>query len=151
MLGRWLASATAVALLGAGALPVSADDAQTDAPTLECNLVGLRIVMDDMNAARLVCRVSGASSADTRFAVSGQLQPGQASQRLICSDGLADGTGRCLGPFVDPASSPFSLTATLQPSGTTLGPVSVGGPDGVGQPAAPAAPPMQFYPLPEQY
>ena len=150
MLKRLFACVAAASLIGGGPLTARADESQADGPTLECSLVGLRIVTDDVDAARLVCHVTGASSADIRFSVSLQPQPGQASQRPICGDGLADGAGTCLGPFVDPASEPFSVTATLQPSGTTLGPVSVGGPGGAGQPAAPATPPMQFYPLPEQ-
>ena len=122
--------------------PVSAladaDDSAAAGPTLNCNLVSLHILTDDLNATRLVCRVSGAPTGDSNFTVSTAGAP-----RPMCDDGLAGGEGSCLGRLVDP-TMPLSLTATLQPSGLTIGPISVGGPT----PAAPSqAPPMQFFPL----
>ena len=108
--------------------------------TLDCNLVGLHIKIDDVNGARLVCRVSGASAGDTSFSVSAVRPSGEAEQPL-CTDGLNAGAGICRGGAVDLAS-PLSLKATLQPSGVTLGPVMIGP-----APAQPAIEPMQFFPI----
>jgi hypothetical protein len=125
-------------------LPVTAladgDDTAATGPTLSCSLVGVHILMDDVNAARLVCRVVGAPDGDSNFTVSatGALQP-------LCDDGLAGGEGTCRGRLVD-SSIPLSLTATLQPSGLTIGPVSIRG-SGSASAAPSNAPPMQFFPL----
>ena len=146
----WIASA-AIGLLGVVPVVALAQSEGSDVvatvdstaavdPTLNCNLVGLRILIDDLNGARVVCRVTGASPSDSSFNVS-VIKPGVPPQPM-CTEALSDGAGVCRGALVDLASS-FSVTATLQPSGAVLGPVSVGRP----APAPQTEAPMQFFPL----
>ncbi len=134
-------SAAVVCALMLWPVSVLADDGDAAAaPTLNCNMVALHILTDDLNAARLVCHVAGATSGDSSFSVSASAV--DAAQPL-CRDGLAGGEGTCLGGLVDPTTS-LSVTATLQPSGQTIGPVLIGG---VASAAPPEAPPVQYFPL----
>lgn len=128
---------------------LAADAALAAGPMLECSIVGLHILAPEVSGARVVCRVAGAASDDTSFTVSA-IRPSLATSepRPICGDTpLSGGAGTCIGSFVDRASStlgPLSLSATLSPSGSVLGPMTVG------PPSPPATPPMQFYPLPDR-
>ena len=145
MLQRWL-----IAIGAAGALALApAVHAQSDgtdptidtaaaatSPSLDCNFVGVRILLEDALAMRLVCHVAGAPASDSSFTVAVD------SARASCTEGLSAGTGNCIGGVFDP-SRQLTVTATLQPSGTTLGPLTVA-------PTAPAPrqeAPMQFFPL----
>jgi hypothetical protein len=140
----WLVGAAATLL---GLTPALAngqpDDTAAVGPTLSCNLIGLRVLNDDLNAVRLVCGVSGAPTSDTTFTVSVVQPAGVAEQSRTCANGLSSGTGRCVGGLFEPTTQ-LSVTATLEPSGLTLGPVSVGP---ATAPPAVEEPPILFYPL----
>jgi hypothetical protein len=143
------------------------DAAAAGAPALACTLSALRIMTAELNGVRFTCRVAGASPADTSFFVRAtrtSVDPQLAAilRAFTCTGSLAAGVGECTGGFVDRAGRPLgelSITATLQPSGTVLGPVALGLPPATpsGAPAVNPAPlrptaptaPLQFFPLPE--
>jgi hypothetical protein len=146
---------------------VTVDAAAAGAPALECTVSALRIMTAELNGVRFTCRVAGASAADTSFIVRAtrtSVDPQLAAilRAFTCTGSLAAGMGECTGGFVDRANRPLgelSITATLQPGGTVLGPVTLGPPPGnpSGAPAVNPAPlrptaptaPLQFFPLPE--
>ena len=117
-------------------------------PTLDCRVTGLRIGAAEVSGARFVCRLSGVLTGDTSFTV--RSTPASADvenaglAEPVCAGNLSGGAGGCVGSLVDRANSfigPLRVDATLEPSGATLGPISLGA-------AAPApAAPMQFFPL----
>jgi hypothetical protein len=158
---------TAVDTAGTIDSAVTVDAAVAGPPALECTVSALRIMTAELNGVRFTCRVAGASPADTSFiarATRTSVDPQLAAilRAFTCTGSLAAGVGECTGGFVDRSSRPLgelSITATLQPSGTVLGPVALGPPSSTpsGAPAVNPAPlrptaptaPLQFFPLPE--
>jgi hypothetical protein len=73
---------------------------------------------------------------------------GAGGARLVCSGSLSQGAGSCTSSLFDLASSSSvgsaTLTARLQPSGTSLGPVTVG------QPLTTTVAPGQQFPTDDQ-
>ena len=145
---------------------VAAPAEPSDGPvgrTLQCSVLGLRIMAPEVGGARFVCLVDGASPGDATFTV--RATPATADSQIAsrlrpatCVGSLVDGAGTCSGIFLDRATSvlnPLSLAATLQPSGATVGPVSLAAETtppavriGPFVPTAPTAP-MSTFPLPE--
>jgi len=147
VLARSLIAAAALLSVLSAAASAQSDGSDVDAavaagPRLDCNFVGIRVLIDDVNRARLVCRVTGAPSSDTAFSVSVIPLTGEGvAPRPLCSNGwLNAGAGVCVGGLVNPAI-PLNVSARLQPSDATLGPVLVGAAS-----AQPATEPMQFFP-----
>jgi hypothetical protein len=144
---RSLLALIGTAVLGIAPGAVSLAESDSPGPILDCTLIGIRILTDEVNAGRLICRVTGAPASDTTFAVSAlrpsnDLDPSNDLEaRPLCTDGLDSGVGTCRGGLVEASARPLVLTATLQPSGANVGPVTIGAPATI-----PEAP-MQFYPL----
>lgn len=136
----------------------SVDAAAAPMPTLQCSVIALRVMAPEMGGARFVCHVDGAQPGDTAFTAQAAAESQPPVPIADCTGTLADGIGDCVGAFVDRASSTlgqFSVSATLEPSGATLGPVVLA-PAAVTPPAhpkpllgTPPTAPVNYFPLPE--
>jgi hypothetical protein len=141
-----------------GPVADSVESAAAPMPTLQCSVIAKRVLAPEMGGARFVCHVDGAQPDDTAFTAQATVDSQPAVRLAGCTGTLAGGIGECVGGFVDRASSTlgqFSVSATLDPSGSTLGPVVLG-PAVVTPPAQPKplfgpAPtaPINYFPLPE--
>ncbi|HLZ26162.1 MAG TPA: hypothetical protein VKV73_02465 [Chloroflexota bacterium] len=144
--------------------PAVADDAATvDAtapgvPTLQCSFIALRVMAAEASGVRFICHIDSASPGDTAFTARATADPQPGVPVATCTGTLAGGVGDCVGGFVDRANTTigqFSVTATLDPSGSTLGPVPLPPasitPPAQPKPLLPAAPtaPINYFPLPE--
>jgi len=153
---RRVFAVAAAALLGLAPLGVNAqsdptaddlaigDAAAASGPTLECSLVGMRLMAAEVSGARVTCHISGVASGDSTVTVSA-VRESPADLRPICVANLSGGSAACVGSFVDRSASglgQLNLVAKLQPGGSTIGPVSVGPAS-----AQPSTEPMQFFPL----
>ena len=136
----------------------SVDSAVAPMPTLQCSVIALRALATEMGGARFVCHVDGAQPGDTAFTAQAAADSQPAVRIAGCTGTLEGGVGDCVGGFVDRASSTigqFSISATLEPSGSTLGPVVLASaavtPPAQPKPLLGTSPtaPINYFPLPE--
>jgi hypothetical protein len=115
-----------------GTDPTSLAATDGPGPTLDCSGIALRLMAAEVGGARFVCKIDGAPAGDSSFTVQA-MSTGDDSRALVplCTGSLVGGVGACVGSFIDRNSSPLvgvSFSATLQPSGSALGPAVSGRP-----------------------
>jgi hypothetical protein len=107
----------------------------------------------EVSAARLVCQVSSAPASDQMFSievtrVADAAEVAQPPGQPVCSGTLEASAGTCTAALIDrsgAAMGELTISGTLLPSGTRLGPVAL---SPSASPAAATPLPMQFEPLP---
>jgi hypothetical protein len=141
--------AAAALVLAYSSVYAQADEnTQVAGPTLDCSVVALRIMTAEVGGARFACRIVGAPAADSTFSV--QVTNAAAETQLavpLCTGSLAGGAGVCSGSYINRDGGglgQLTLAATLQPSGSGLGPLVLEG----SPPPAPVEP-LQIYPISE--
>lgn len=103
-------------------------------PQLACGVQPTRFSGGGSSSAVFTCWVAGAPASDTTFSVQAMRIVDEAENTRplgpICDQGtLTDGSGVCSGTITDPSGAPLVggvlIGATLQPSGTEVGPVPI--------------------------
>ncbi len=97
-------------------------------PTLACvSVIGGQGI--DTIAARLTCKVTGATASDTSFQLQYRVTDSgnHLSYSAVCAGELHNGAGSCTQTYVAPVPlsiTPASVSGHAEPSNQTLGPVT---------------------------
>lgn len=120
--------ALASLLAACGSAPTQTSSSASGHPTLTCDsVIGGQGV--DTIAARLTCKVTGASASDTSFQLQYQVTDSGShlSYSAVCSGALHNGAGSCVQMYVAPVPlslTPASVSGHAEPSNQALGPVT---------------------------